>query len=166
VQPAFSEAHAPHDNTQDDEAATACAQLLFRALVETDSDAALLHTGTAPQLVTPIGRLELVRSNLTVSAVERLINRLLPHDARDKLQTSGVVQYDCPRQEGLPGEQFSIVAARLSHDIRLEVRRLRVPDDDAIPPEFFQKPVLPAQSSRPQDDNLALPSAEELWPTT
>lgn len=144
-----------------DEPAVACTQLLFRALVETDGDAALLHTGGAPQLVTPIGRLELVKTRLTVPAVERLLSRLLSDSALDRLESSGVVQYDYPTPDDLPGEQFSIIAARLHHDVRLEVRRLRLPDDDSIP-EFLRQPVV----STPQgDDQLALPPADELWPS-
>ena len=142
------------------EPAVACAHLLFRALVETDGDAALLHTGGAPQLVTPIGRLDLVKASLTIPAVEQLLSRLLPEDALERLGTAGVVQYDCPPQQDLPGEHFSVVAARRHHDVRLEVRRLRLPDDDSIP-DFFQKPV---SAGTAQDDQLALPSADELWP--
>jgi len=146
-----------------DAPAAACAELLFRALVETDGDAALLHTGGAPQLITPIGRIELVKSSLTVPAVEQLLSRLLPDAARERLDASGVVQYDCPALDDLPGEHFSVVAARLHHDVRLEVRRLRVPDDDAVPSDFFERPS-PTEPQR--DDNLALPSADELWPRT
>jgi hypothetical protein len=142
--------------------AAVCAHLLFRALVETDGDAALLHTGGTPQLVTPIGRIELVKYSLTVPAVERLLDRLLPDAAREKLQTSGVVQYDCPVRGDLPGEHFSVIAARLHHDVRLEVRRLRLPDDDSVPPDFFRPAGAAAEPQR--DDNLALPSADELWP--
>ena len=137
-----------------------CAHLLFRALVETDGDAALLHTGNAPQLVTPIGRFDLVKSRMTLPAAERLISRLLSDAAREQLETAGVVQYDFPPQDDLPGEHFSVVAARLHQDIRLEVRRLRLPDDDSIP-EFLQRPT---SSAAPQDDQLSLPSNEELWP--
>lgn len=144
------------------EPAVACAHLLFRALVETDGDAALLHTGGAPQLVTPIGRLDLVRANLTVPAVEQLLTRLLPEDALERLSTAGVVQYDCPQQDDLPGEHFSVVAARLHDDVRLEVRRLRLPDDDSIP-DLFLRPT-PATAATGQDDQLALPPADELWP--
>lgn len=143
--------------------AAACADLLFRALVETDGDSALLHTGGTPQLVTPIGRIELVKSTLTVPAVERLLNRLLPDEARERLETAGVVQYDCPVQRDLPGEHFSVVAARLHQDVRLEVRRLRLPDDDSVPSDFFARPASPSAEPR-QDDNLALPSADELFP--
>ena len=67
--------------------AAACAELLFRALVETDGDAALLHTGGAPQLITPIGRIELVKSSLTVPAVEQLLSRLLPDAARERARS-------------------------------------------------------------------------------
>ena len=146
-----------------DDPAAVCAHLVFRALVETDGDAALLHTGGSPQLVTPIGRIELVKSNLTVAAVEQLLSRLLPDAAREKLEASGVVQYDCPVRTDLPGEHFSVVAARLHHDVRREVRRLRLPDDDSVPPDFFERPASSSAEPR-QDDNLALPSADELWP--
>jgi hypothetical protein len=134
--------------------------LLFRALVETDGDRALLHTGDAPQLVTPIGRLDLVKAALTVSAVEQLLSRLLPDNARERLDASGVVQYDCPPLADLPGEHFSVVAARLHDDVRLEVRRLRFAGDDEQGPELFPKSEATVQP----DDQLSLPPANELWP--
>jgi len=142
------------------EPAAACAHLLFRALVETDGDRALLHTGDAPQLVTPIGRLDLVKAALTVSAVELLLSRLLPDDALERLDVSGVVQYECPPQPDLPGEHFSVVAARLHDDVRLEVRRLRFAADEESMPQLFPK----SESTIPQDDQLSLPPANELWP--
>jgi hypothetical protein len=151
----------PQLDVSEDHAAL-CADLLFRALVETNGDAALLHTGGAPQLVTPVGRIDLVKSNLTVPAVEKLIDCLLPDVAQQALAASGVVQYDYPPFDSLPGEHFSVVAARLHEDVRLEVRRLRTPDDDSIPQELFERPA-PATHG---DDNLALPSADELWPMT
>src|SRR4030095_2163905 len=50
-----------------------CARLLFRALVELDGDAAVMHIGPTPHLVPPAGAIEIGECGLTAAAVETLI---------------------------------------------------------------------------------------------
>lgn len=149
------------DQNPYDAAAAACVRVLFRALVESDSDAAVLYVNDRPRLVTPLGQIELAAANLTTPAVESLIDHLLPADAQQTLDVSGEVQYECPAQADLPGERFAVVAVRFDGDVRAEVRRFRIPDEDLIP-DFFWSVGEP--SDPPQNDSLALPSAEDLWP--
>jgi hypothetical protein len=147
-------------------------------LIAADGDAAVLHRGRQPYLISPSGELKLARANLDAQAIERLATFLLPEGARQALRATNLVESECPRLPEWPAERFSVLAASLADGLSLEVRRYRVHPrpmtapgvtesehqavefDDSVPEEFL--PPLVA-SHRQEDDDLAVPSAEELW---
>jgi hypothetical protein len=135
-----------------------CARLLFRALVELDGDAAVMHIGQKPYLVAPAGAIEIGECGLTAAAVETLIVEILPDSARDLLRVAGAAHANCFITEGLPGASFTATATRTEGAIGLEIHRLRRPGDARASTAF--KGAIRARNLH---DDLALPSAVELW---
>jgi hypothetical protein len=135
-----------------------CARLLFRALVELDGDAAVMHIGQKPYLVAPAGAIEIGECCLTAGAVETLIVEILPDSARDVLRVAGAAHANCFMTEGLPGASFTATATRTQAAIGLEIHRLRRPG------EARASASKAASRARNLHDDLALPSADELWP--
>jgi hypothetical protein len=136
-----------------------CARLLFRALVELDGDAAVMHIGQKPYLVAPAGAIEIGDCWLTAAAVETLIVEILPDSARDVLRVQGAAHANCFITEGLPGASFTATATRTQGAIGLEIHRLRRPGEPRG--SAASKAAIRA---RDLHDDLALPSADELWP--
>jgi hypothetical protein len=135
-----------------------CARLLFRAMVELDGDAAVMHIGQRPYLVARAGAIEIGDCCLTAAAVETLILEILPDTARDMLRVAGAAHANCFITEGLPGASFTATATRSQDGIGLEIHRLRRPGE----PRAATASKAPTRT-RAYDD-LALPSADELWP--
>lgn len=136
-----------------------CARLLFRALVELDGDAAVMHIGQKPYLVAPAGAIEIGECGLTAAAVETLIVEILPDSARDLLRVAGAAHANCFITEGLPGANFTATATRTEGAIGLEIHRLRRPGEARA--STASKGAIRARNLH---DDLALPSADELWP--
>lgn len=106
-----------------------CARLLFRALVELDGDAAVMHIGQKPYLLAPAGAIEIGECCLTAGAVETLIVEILPDSARDVLRVASAAHANCFITEGLPGASFTATATRTQGAIGLEIHRLRRPGE-------------------------------------
>jgi hypothetical protein len=136
-----------------------CARLLFRALVELDGDAAVMHIGQRPYLVAPAGAIEIGECCLTAAAVDTLIVEILPDSARDVLRVAGAAHANCFITEGLPGASFTATATRTHGAIGLEIHRLRRPGEART--STASKAAMRAQNLH---EDLALPSADELWP--
>jgi hypothetical protein len=146
------------DRGQQEAVAAWCVRLLFQALVEVDGDAAVLHAGERPYLVARTGAVEVANASLTPAAVEQLIGQILPDLARRTLQASGLAHANCLMPADLSHARFTVTAARFQGDVRLEIHRLRLPNEAPTAGN-----VRRANRHDPNDD-LALPSAEELWP--
>ena len=149
------------DSGNQQNAAATCVHLLFRALVEADGDAAVMHAGERPYLVAPTGAIELADCRLTAMCLESLIDQFLSAAAKRTLSASGLAHADCALEEDLPLERFTVAAARSLGDLRLELHRLRVPDEDHVP--HFTNAARAGRTHKQYDD-LTLPSADELWP--
>ena len=135
-----------------------CARLLFRAMVELDGDAAVMHIGQRPYLVASTGAIEVGECFLTAAAVETLILEVFPESARDVLRVAGAAHANCFITEGLPGASFTATATRSQSGIGLEIHRLRRSGEP-------RAATAPKATSRTRAyDDLALPSADELWP--
>jgi len=92
-----------------------------------------MHTGNRPYLVTRMKEVEMATDVLTPRAVLSLTRSLLSNRALRTLRTSGLAHYDCPVLADLPRERFAVAASISPDGMWLEVRRLRVPERDAIP---------------------------------
>ena len=110
---------------------------LLQAIVRLDGEAVVLHVGEKPYIVTSTEQVDLATKGLTIEAASGIINQLLPIEPQNALEEFGAVQYQMPAIPELPGEHFTIVAARGGDDIWVEIRRRQVPDDDRIPLELF-----------------------------
>jgi hypothetical protein len=146
------------DRGQQEPVAAWCVRLLFQALVEVDGDAAVLHAGERPYLVVPTGPVEVADASLTPAAVEQLIGQILPDAARRTLQASGMAHANCVMPEDLSHARFTVTAARFQGDVRLEIHRLRLPNEAPTAGHVRRA------NRREAYDDLVLPSAEELWP--
>jgi twitching motility protein PilT len=125
---------------------------LLQAIVRLDGEAVVLHVGEKPYIVTPTEQVDLATKGLTIEAATGILNQLLPPEPQNALEEFGAVQYQMPPAAELPGEHFTIVAARGGDDIWIEIRRRQVPDEDRVPLEMFAAPqasdAAPAQSDR------------------
>ena len=83
-----------------------------------------------------------------------IVNQLLPIESQNALEEFGAVQYQMPPIAELPGEHFTIVAARGGDDIWVEIRRRQVPDEDRVPLEMFVPTPQPADSPEPAPGRL------------
>jgi twitching motility protein PilT len=147
---------------------------LLQAIVRVDGDALVMHAGDKPYVVAPTGQIELASRGLTLDAVNGVVSQLLPIEMQRALDEFGAVQYELPAIAEFPGERFTVVAARGGDDLWAEIRRRRVPDDlrvpeDVLPPgagAVEAAPRLDAASDddEPEDDDLRLPGADQLWP--
>jgi hypothetical protein len=110
---------------------------LLQAIVRLDGEAVVLHVGEKPYIVTPTEQVDLATKGLTIDAATGILNQLLPIEPQNALEEFGAVQYQMPPIPELPGEHFTIVAARGGDDIWIEIRRRQVPDEDRVPLELF-----------------------------
>jgi twitching motility protein PilT len=139
---------------------------LLQAIVRLDGEAVVLHVGEKPYIVTPTDQVDLATKGLTVEAATGILNQLLPPEPQNALEEFGAVQYQMSPNAELPGEHFTIVAARGGDDIWIEIRRRQVPDEDRVPLELFAPPQasseVPASNSEqkplpPSRDRVAIP---------
>jgi twitching motility protein PilT len=122
---------------------------LLQAIVRLDGEAVVLHVGEKPYIVTPTEQVDLATKGLTIDAAIGILNQLLPIEPQNALGEFGAVQYQMPPIAELPGEHFTIVAARGGDDIWIEIRRRQVPDEDRVPLEMFAPAPQPAESAAP-----------------
>ena len=90
-----------------------------------------------------------------------LVRQLLPEAERDALSSVGAIRYDPPTQADLPDERFTIDANLTAAGPVVEVRRLRVPEEDYVPRDIF--PIDSGTDWTPVDDSLSMPMASDLW---
>jgi twitching motility protein PilT len=124
---------------------------LLQAIVRLDGEAVVLHVGEKPYIVTPTDQVDLATKGLTIDAATGILNQLLPFEPQNALEEFGAVQYQMPPIAELPGEHFTIVAARGGDDIWIEIRRRQVPDEDRVPLELFAPAAQPAASPEPAE---------------
>src|SRR5262249_34011181 len=110
---------------------------LLQAIVKADGEALVMHAGDKPYVVSPGGQVELASRGLTLEAVNGILGQLLPAEIHGALDEFGAIQYELPAAPALPGELFTVVAARGGDDVWVEIRRRRVADDDRVPDELF-----------------------------
>ena len=139
---------------------------LLQAIVRLDGEAVVLHVGEKPYIVTPTEQVDLATKGLTIDAATGILNQLLPIEPQNALEEFGAVQYQMPPIAELPGEHFTIVAARGGDDIWIEIRRRQVPDEDRVPLEMFAPPAAqPADSiEQATPAPLSAPSARKMLP--
>lgn len=114
-----------------------CAALLLRVVAQADSDMAVLHAGQKPYLMGPGGKRPLSHHVLSVAAMRQLVRQLLPEEKRDALARVGATRYTLPTLPNLPHEHFTITAELTPGGPVVEVSRVRVPEEDYVPPEVF-----------------------------
>jgi twitching motility protein PilT len=131
---------------------------LLQAIVRLDGEAVVLHVGEKPYIVTSTEQVDLATKGLTIEAATGILNQLLPIEPQNALDEFGAVQYQMPPIRELPGEHFTIVAARGGDDIWIEIRRRQVPDDDRIPLELFAPEPGTAALARPSAPPAVRPS--------
>lgn len=147
--------------------AEVCATLLFRVLAETDGDVAVLHAGDIPYMEGPTGEVDLTRHRLTPAAMAALASYFLPLPALRTLRAGGSVQLEWPVTEELPGDRFTIVAARRHDDLWIEVRHVKPQQQAGMapagPPAARARREHGEATLESEDDSLCVPSAKELW---
>jgi hypothetical protein len=129
------------------EKAKRCLFLLFRVLKQGDADVAVLHAGDEPYLVGPRGNRRLAHTLLSAAGMRGLVRQLLPHEERDALARIGATHFELPVVPGLPHEHFAVDANLNEHGPVVNVRRFRVNEGDAVPPEMFSDGATPGASS-------------------
>ena len=132
---------------------------LLQAIVRLDGEAVVLHVGEKPYIVTPTEQVDLATKGLTIDAATGILNQLLPIEPQNALEEFGAVQYQMPPIAELPGEHFTIVAARGGDDIWIEIRRRQVPDEDRVPLEMFVPAPEHAESAEPATTPPAMASS-------
>src|SRR5688572_10142462 len=136
---------------------------LLQAIVRLDGEAVVLHVGEKPYIVTPTEQVDLATKGLTIDAATGILNQLLPAEPQNALEEFGAVQYLLPPIPELPGEHFTIVAARGGDDIWIEIRRRQVPDEDRVPLEMFAPAPPPAAPVQPVQP-VPAPAKERVPP--
>jgi len=126
---------------------------LLKAIIRVDGEALVMHPGDKPYVVSPTGQIELADKGLTLEAVDGIVGQLLSAESQNALDEFGAVQYELPAYDEVPGEHFTIVAARGGDDLWVEIRRRRVVDSDSVPDEFFAPSTIPSAET---------PSAESV----
>src|SRR5262245_6792534 len=96
---------------------------LLQAIVLMDGEALVLHVGDKPYVVAESGQVSLANAPLTHEAISAVIDELLPPDSRRLFDEVGATQCVVPESAALPGECFSVVAARGGDDLWVEIRR-------------------------------------------
>ena len=114
---------------------------LLKALDKVGGQAVVLHAGDRPYIVTPTTRWESPIEPLTMPVMRTVLADLLPGDSREALEQVGSTKYDMPRLEQMPAAKFTVVAGWFGTELWVEIRRDAVVQDD-----------------------LQVPSDEELWP--
>jgi len=132
---------------------------LLQAIVRLDGEAVVLHVGEKPYIVTPTDQVDLATKGLTIEAATGILNQLLPPEPQSALEEFGAVQYQMLPSAELPGEHFTIVAARGGDDIWIEIRRRQVPDEDRVPLELFAP--APSEAAPPHPEQTPLPPPRE-----
>src|SRR5436190_14146713 len=127
---------------------------LLQAIVRLDGEAVVLHVGERPYIVTPTDQVDLATKALTIEAATGILNQLLPPEPQNALEEFGAVQYQMVPSAELPGEHFTIVAARGGDDIWIEIRRRQVPDEDRVPLELFAPAA--SEAAPPQSEQTPL----------
>jgi twitching motility protein PilT len=130
---------------------------LLQAIVNIDGDALVMHSGDKPYVVSPSGQVELASRGLTLEAVNGIVMQMLPAEYQQALDEFGAIQYALTLKAEFPNERFTVVVSRDDDDVWAEVRRRRIPDDDAVPLEMFDMP----SASAPEQPTLA-PSAADV----
>ncbi len=113
---------------------------LLHSILQVNGEALVLHVGEKPYVVTPTGQVELAPKGLTYEAVSGIVSQLLSVESQRALDEFGAAQYELPASPDFPYEHFTIVAACGGHDVWCEIRRRRVPDEDFVPGDIFEKP--------------------------
>lgn len=98
---------------------------LLSAIVRHDGDALVMHVGEQPVVMTASGPVSLTAGKMTLGSMDDLLRDLLPPAALQSLEEFGAVDLELPPAPALPGERFSVVAARGGDDIWIELRRRR-----------------------------------------
>src|SRR3954468_6901048 len=120
---------------------------LLQAIVRANGEALVMHAGDKPYVVSPTGQVELASRGLTLEAVNGIVAQLLPRELLAALDEFGAVQCELPTLRDLPGEHFTVVAARGGNDIWAEIRRRRLLDDDVVPEELFGPSASPPSAA-------------------
>ena len=118
---------------------------LLAAIVRADGDALVLHAGERPYVVAPSGQSELASRNLTLDAMQGMLNELLPPDALHTLTQDGAVQHHVTSLPKLGAEDFSVVAAAGGNDIWIEIRRHRRNHEVASANAVEEIPEIPSE---------------------
>lgn len=103
----------------------ALVQSLLTAIVRADGDALVMHVGERPYVIASSGTIELSAHGLNLEAMSGMLGQLLPHDALRALGDFGAIEHDLEPPTPIPGERFTVVAARGGEDVWIELRRHR-----------------------------------------
>ena len=130
---------------------------LLQAIVNVDGDALVMHAGDKPYVVAPAGQVELASRGLTLEAVNGIVTNCCRWNCSRRSTNSARSSTSC-RQGRIPGEHFTVVAARGGDDVWAEIRRRRVPDEDQIPEDFFP-PRAASAAAAPMPPPQPVPAA-------
>lgn len=117
---------------------------LLAAIVREDGESLVLHVGERPIVVAARGPMEVASSPMTLESMDSLLGELLKPDSQQALAEFGAVESELGASAIVPGEQFTVVAARGGDDIWIELRRRR--------------PAAP----RPPQERSAVPASTEI----
>ncbi len=110
---------------------------LLHALIHADGDVLAAHSGDAPCVVTPHRRVEFHPQRTTVESVNRLIDGLVPAKFLRALDEIGCVGFQLEPRTEAPGAVLELIVTRSDTDARIEIRRHRGAEDDAVPSAMF-----------------------------
>jgi twitching motility protein PilT len=102
---------------------------LMRVISSVDGECLVLQTGETPYVFSGGNQIPLAAQRLSSRAVWRIIERVLPQASRRALEERGVVQYEFDLAD-LPGDRFSVVAARAGDEAWMEIRRRALGPED------------------------------------
>ncbi len=128
---------------------------LLKAIVSVDGDALVIHAEETPYVIGPSGQVPVSSRTLGYEAVNGVLGELLAPESMEALDAFGAIQYELPPDAAHPDEHFTVVAARGSEDVWMEIRRRKVPDDE-VPDELFadRRPSLSEGSTSVEGDSV------------
>jgi twitching motility protein PilT len=135
---------------------------LLQAIVLMDGEALVLHVGDKPYVIAESGQVSLANAPMTTESIAEVIEALLPPESKRLLDDVGATQCVLPEHPLVPGERFSIVAARGGDDLWLEIRRTTV-EARADAEAAFPAPS-PAIDAPPQVERRARSRAKIIEP--
>lgn len=134
---------------------------LLHAIIRVEGQALVMHVGDKPYVVTKNGQVDLATRGLTLEAVTGILAQVFPPESHRALDEVGAAQHELSGDPELPGELFTVVAARGGDDIWVEIRRKKKLHTPTVPSGVGATPEPAIVVARAEDTAPPEPPPDE-----